>query len=52
MKEKICRRHITGQEIVKSEAKAALAKLDRNIASGPDGSVVEMLEALGYSGIE
>lgn len=43
----ICR-NIDEPEILKSE----LAKLNRNKAAGPDGIVIEMLEALNDFGID
>ncbi|MGX9987587.1 reverse transcriptase domain-containing protein [Soonwooa purpurea] len=41
-----------GPEILKSEVEAALAKLKRNKAPGPDGIVAEMMTALDDFGIE
>ena len=47
----LIRKNIEGPRILKSEVSAAVAHTKRNKAAGPDGIVVEMIEALEDFGI-
>ena len=48
----IIRKPMDGPTILKSEVKAAISKIKRNKAKGPDGIVIEMIQALDDLGIE
>ena len=47
----LIRKYIEGPRILKSEVSAAIVRTKRNKAAGPDGIVVEMIEALEDFGI-
>ena len=48
----VIRKNIEGPRILKAEVTAAIAHTKRNKAAGPDGIVVEMIEALEDFGID
>ena len=44
--------HVDGPKILKEEVRAALEKMKKNKAAGPDAIVIEMLTSLTEFGIE